>query len=342
MESPEHLRDPMLDADLTTPQNDVWQRLYDDSQRKKDPDFLSEENSEEPKRSGPRHKIEEDLFARSKVLQAKKRAKCAELKAQQRKEMTGMPEINPTSRRIAENPKNEAVDVPVKSIEQVARTIRTRKQRSIMSGNLSASAIFKDTENPSTVDVRVNLSKFHLSLSQRDGDPKEKELPQMRLGTLEHEAIQGKMNAQQGTADEDSECPGLLEDGADVVKRTMHWKERKDHRIKKQMNEKQNRELDGCTFKPTTNENKAKASQLNSRVEKKNASSYSQVFLSKKSDRQSRTFERDCLDNEVRTGIHYGNLSPTNRKMGYSSGFNMPAFVGKAQPMLDYKALAPQ
>lgn len=308
----------MESPELDGLRKDVWHRLYGDSQRKNNSRTHSQENTQDPpKRSGPRNNIEQDLYARDKLLQAKKRAQCAARKAQERRELTGVPELNAISRRLVNNPQRAEPEAPVKAVEHVGSALRTRKA----AATDNFSTLLKDNDTPS-LDVRVNLSKFHLSLSQRKFDGQEKD-SQLATGGQNHVGLHSQMNALPVAAAPDAKPPKYLEGEKDVVKRTMYWKEKKDERVKKQADAKQEQELDGCTFKPLTNQTRTGSAQVSSR----------------RSGRASRTFEKQCMD--ARTGIHYSNLSPTQRKLGYSSGFNMPAFVNKAQPMLDYKALAP-
>lgn len=69
---------PELEGFDPVPKSNVFSRLHNDAHKRKEEKKQPEQSVEEPKRSGPRSKIEEDLLSRQKQTQAKLRAKCAE------------------------------------------------------------------------------------------------------------------------------------------------------------------------------------------------------------------------------------------------------------------------
>ena len=236
-------------AEEQTPEitgNDVFSRLLRDAakRRTKRPESL---NSVQ-KPAGPRRNIEADLIERNKQLKAKLRQKQAAALAQQRLEETGIPDINPTSRRLASGSKS-GVDDPPRQVEHIANTLK-RPGANLVSLGASHGAV---------LDVKVNLSKFYLS---QVTDPQ-------AVGSTDwavtpsgvHYSSMKQLNGE-AAEEQASPPPKYLDEETDVVKRTLYWFKQKQERIKQQQEEKASHELDGCTFKPQISNRKRRAGRL--------------------------------------------------------------------------------
>ena len=276
-----------MDFDLTPARSDVFKRLFADSEHRRSAKNLPEPSVEKP--TGPRSKIEEDLMERQKALKAKLRNKTAEMRAKEREECTGVPSINPVSRRIAESNTPEKDSVQVK---MVASSLRNKK-RTMDTSCMSATVL----------DVKVNLSRHFMESTQLQASP-------VHGSRTNFDHIKERLDSGKPEEEAAKEEPRYLMDEKDVVKRAIYWNSKRLERIKKQREEKERRETDGCTFKPESFHLKRKSAQLKV--------------------------------NESEKKIDRCNLSPSRSRVGYANGFDEKNFVKRSQPMLGYTQLAPE
>lgn len=140
---------------------------------------------------------------------------------------------------------------------------------------------------------------------------------------------------------EPEEPPDILE--MNVLERNSYWLQAKMQKIESQRKAKQDKELDGCTFKPTLNTQRLRipvsmrskspnASYTNQYARKKNFRSNSTGKLSARST--PRAVSRDEI--YMSPFANY-QISPSSRNVAYKAGINVNSFLSRAQPVVDYR-----
>lgn len=139
---------------------------------------------------------------------------------------------------------------------------------------------------------------------------------------------------------EPEEPPDLLCMG--VIDRNAYWLQIKKEKIEEQRKAKKERELDGCTFRPTLNTPRMRTP---SSVRSKSPNtSYSLQYVRRKNYRSLSTGKltaRFTPKELNREESHYSNLgqqlSPLNKNYSYKEGMNLNSFLMRAQPVVDYR-----
>lgn len=167
--------------------------------------------------------------------------------------------------------------------------------------------------------LQKNVPKQSLELIQRL-----REEVRNRAGFFEHE-----------------EPPDLLE--MNVLDRNNYWLQVKKQKIEEKRKEIKDKELDGCTFRPVLNTQRLRT-PISQRSKSPNTS-YSMQYVRRKNARSNSTGKLSnrstpkgiSRDSSFAGGYLPAQLSPKNHQISYKSGFNVASFLGRAQPVVDYK-----
>lgn len=142
---------------------------------------------------------------------------------------------------------------------------------------------------------------------------------------------------------EPEEPPDLLD--MNVIDRNAFWLQSRRQKIEEQRKAKQDRELDGCTFRPALNTPRMRTP---SSVRSKSPnSSYCQQYARRKNYRSlstgkltARFVPRELRNEELHLPEFVpSNLSPTDKNYSYRAGINLNSFLMRAQPVVDYRYL---
>ena len=102
----------------------------------------------------------------------------------------------------------------------------------------------------------------------------------------------------------------------DVPLRTQKWKDNRNVKVASKQADKFAKETVGCSFRPDL------SATLKKPVRLQTVSSCSQISIIEKKDPD------------------YFRLAPSCSKVSFASGFNMPDFMQKAKPMIQYNKIA--
>ena len=140
---------------------------------------------------------------------------------------------------------------------------------------------------------------------------------------------------------EPEEPPDLLE--MNVLDRNTYWLQVRKQKINEKLKQKQDKELDGCTFKPILNIPRLRT-PISQRSKSPNTS-YSIQYMRKKNFRSNSTGKLSsrstpkASSRDSTFAMHYmpTQLSPKNNQISYKAGFNVSSFLNRAQPVVDYR-----
>ena len=140
---------------------------------------------------------------------------------------------------------------------------------------------------------------------------------------------------------EPEEPPDLLE--MNVLERNNYWLQVKMQKIEEQRKMKKDKELDGCTFKPSLNT--ARMRTPYSLRSKSPNTSYTMQYNRKKNYRSNsagklsaRSTPKAISRDEMYVSPFVNHqISPSSRNIAYKAGLNVASFLSRAQPVVDYR-----
>ena len=266
----------------------------------------------------------ENLLAGHKLNQQKKKAMQAQRIFEEMKEVTGVPQINSKSKKLAAA--NEKL--------QKQKILGIEKQNK--NKTFERSLMMTPLEQPNGEEMAALSSTLRQPSSKQPMDP------------------EATFNGiQWGLEEPETQHPAPKE--KDFYSRTLNWKKQKEGKLEDRRWKNQLEEVENCTFKPSISSPSAPKPVQKPTQQKQ--SSYKTVQNKRrqarqkaesKPERQKDSEERlsiqvstisEYQQEDIRKNFVYQKISPVPKPVRYREGFNLNSFMQRAQPMVDYSKL---